>query len=131
SLLRPPALLRDRERHAAGEIDDAALRAADDAAIREVVRLQEAIGLRAATDGELRRASWHMDFIYALDGISKVTDETLHVQFRNASGTTHAALPSLRVDGHIGVSETIFGDAFSFLASCVTTARPKLTIPSP
>ena len=43
----------------------------EDDAIREVVRMQEDVGLPLATDGELRRASWHMDFIYQLDGITQ------------------------------------------------------------
>jgi 5-methyltetrahydropteroyltriglutamate--homocysteine methyltransferase len=132
SLLRPPELLRAREEHAAGRIDDAELRAAEDEAIRDVVALQRDAGLRTVTDGEFRRASWHMDFIYSLDGISKVLDETLHVQFRNAEGTIEFAPPSLRVDAPVGVSETIFGEAFTFLRSCAGAGQtPKLTIPSP
>src|SRR5829696_3843778 len=87
SLLRPPELLRAREDHRAGRIGDEDLRAAEDAAIREAVKLQEEVGLRTATDGEFRRASWHMDFIYELDGVSKVMDQALSVQFRNESGT--------------------------------------------
>src|SRR5205807_7077854 len=82
SLLRPPELLKARENHAAGRIDDAELRAAEDAAIRDVVELQRDVGLRTATDGEFRRASWHMDFIYSLDGISKAPGD-LKVQFHN------------------------------------------------
>jgi 5-methyltetrahydropteroyltriglutamate--homocysteine methyltransferase len=132
SLLRPPELLRAREEHAAGRIDDGGLRAAEDAAIRDVVALQRDVGLRTATDGEFRRASWHMDFIYSLDGISKVLDETLHVQFRNAEGTIEFAPPSLHVDAPIGLSETIFGEAFTYLRSCVSEEQTaKLTIPSP
>jgi 5-methyltetrahydropteroyltriglutamate--homocysteine methyltransferase len=131
SLLRPPELLRAREDFADGRIDADELRAREDDAIRDVVRMQEEVGLRSATDGEFRRASWHMDFIYQLDGISKVVDETLHVQFRNPSGTIEFAPPSLHVEGRIGLSETIFGDHFEFLRSCVTKAVPKLTIPSP
>jgi 5-methyltetrahydropteroyltriglutamate--homocysteine methyltransferase len=132
SLLRPPELLQAREDRAAGRIGDAELRAAEDAAIRDAVRLQRDVGLRTATDGEFRRASWHMDFIYALDGISKVVDDTLHVQFRNEAGTIEFAPPSLHVDAPIGVSETIFGDAFSYLQSCTDASQtPKLTIPSP
>jgi 5-methyltetrahydropteroyltriglutamate--homocysteine methyltransferase len=132
SLLRPPELLRAREEHAAGRIDDAGLRAAEDAAIRDVVALQRDVGLRTATDGEFRRASWHMDFIYSLDGISKVLDETLHVQFRNAEGTIEFAPPSLHVDAPVGLSETIFGEAFTYLRSCVRDGQTaKLTIPSP
>jgi 5-methyltetrahydropteroyltriglutamate--homocysteine methyltransferase len=132
SLLRPPELLRAREEHAAGRIDDGELRAAEDEAIREAVAMQREVGLRTATDGEFRRASWHMDFIYSLDGISKVVDETLHVQFRNERGTIEFAPPSLHVDAPIGVSRTIFGEAFEFLSSCVSPEQtPKLTIPSP
>jgi 5-methyltetrahydropteroyltriglutamate--homocysteine methyltransferase len=63
SLLRPPALLRARAQHAEGVITRGELRAAEDAAIADAVRLQRDAGLRAVTDGELRRASWHMDFI--------------------------------------------------------------------
>ena len=68
SLLRPPALLDARADHAAGRIDAAELRAREDDAIRDVVRMQQDVGLQSATDGEFRRASWHMDFIYQLDG---------------------------------------------------------------
>ena len=64
SLLRPPELLQAREQRAAGRLSDERLRAAEDAAIRDVVRMQEDAGLQSATDGEFRRASWHMDFIY-------------------------------------------------------------------
>jgi 5-methyltetrahydropteroyltriglutamate--homocysteine methyltransferase len=132
SLLRPPALLRAREEHAAGRLGDAELRALEDEAIRAVVALQRDAGLRSVTDGELRRASWHMDFIYSLDGVSKVVDDTLHVQFRNEDGTIEFAPPSARVDGRIGLSETIFGDAFAFLQSVAEPGQtPKLTIPSP
>jgi 5-methyltetrahydropteroyltriglutamate--homocysteine methyltransferase len=93
--------------------------------------MQERVGLRAATDGELRRTSWHMDFIYALDGVSPRPDEQLAVHFENASGAIDFTSAALRVDGKLGVTETIFGDDFAFLAETVSTAVPKLTIPSP
>jgi 5-methyltetrahydropteroyltriglutamate--homocysteine methyltransferase len=132
SLLRPPELLEARQRFADGAIDADELRGIEDEAIRDVVALQREVGLRSATDGEFRRASWHMDFIYQLDGISKVVDETLHVQFRNEQGTLEFAPPSLHVDGRIGLSKTIFGDAFAYLRSVVSPGQtPKLTIPSP
>jgi 5-methyltetrahydropteroyltriglutamate--homocysteine methyltransferase len=131
SMLRPPELLKAREAHAAGEIDDEALRAAEDEAIREVVRLQRDLGLRTATDGEFRRASWHMDFIYSLDGVSKAPGE-LKVQFHNEQGDIEFTPAAMRVDGKLGISETIFGEAFEFLISCASDDQtPKLTIPSP
>ena len=68
SLLRPPALLQARADHADGRLAADELRAVEDGAVRDAVRMQEAIGLEAATDGELRRGSWHMDFIYQVAG---------------------------------------------------------------
>ncbi|MBE7189980.1 5-methyltetrahydropteroyltriglutamate--homocysteine S-methyltransferase [Jatrophihabitans endophyticus] len=130
SLLRPAALLEARDRHARGELPDDALRAAEDDAIRDVVTLQEGLGLQTATDGEFRRTSWHMDFIYQLQGVSR-TDEQLEVKMRNASGGTSFTSAALKVDGKLGVGDAIFGDAFTFLQSVVTTGTPKLTIPSP
>ena len=131
SLLRPPELLKAREDHAAGRIDDDELRAAEDEAIRGVVKLQRDLGLRTATDGEFRRASWHMDFIYSLDGIEKAPGN-LKVHFRNERGELEFTPAAMRVQAPIGVSETIFGGAFEFLQSCVTDGQtPKLTIPSP
>ena len=92
--------------------------------------MQEDVGLRAATDGEFRRTSWHMDFIYRLDGI-RPGDDRVRVAFHNAEGDIEFTAPALHVDGRIGISETVFGDAFSFLRDNVTAAVPKLTIPSP
>ena len=132
SLLRPQGLLDARERHARGEIDDDALREAEDEAIREVVQLQEDVGLQSATDGEFRRASWHMDFIYQLGGVEKVMDSTLKVQFHNEQGDIEFTPPSMHVDSPIRLEHTIFGDAFEFLKAQTSGKQtPKLTIPSP
>ena len=130
SLLRPPRLLQARDDYAAGKIDDDELRAVEDDAIREIVKMQEDVGLQSATDGEFRRASWHMDFIYQLDGITKEAGH-IAVQFHNPDGEIEFTPAALHVDGKLGVSRTIFGDAFEFLQRTVTTNAPKLTIPSP
>src|SRR3954462_7642030 len=116
SLLRPPELLKAREDHAAGRIDDDELAGIEDGATRDVVQLQRDVGLRTATDGEFRRASWHMDFIYRLDGVSKAPGD-LKVQFHNEQGDIEFTPAAMRIDGRLGVSETIFGDAFSYLHS--------------
>ena len=130
SLLRPPELMQARADHAAGRLTADELRAAEDDAIRAAVRMQEDVGLQSATDGELRRTSWHMDFIYQLQGVHR-TDEQILVHFRNAYGNLDFTSAALRIDGKIGLDEPIFGPAFSFLRDTVTTAVPKLTIPSP
>src|ERR1700689_4297968 len=86
SLLRPPQLLQARERARKNEISAAELRAIEDEAIRAVVKLQEDVGLEGITDGEFRRATWHMDFLYQLGGATKVHDGNLKVKFHNEQG---------------------------------------------
>jgi 5-methyltetrahydropteroyltriglutamate--homocysteine methyltransferase len=143
SLLRPPELLRARDDFAAGRITADDLRAVEDAAISDVVRKQQEVGLRDATDGELRRESWHMDFIYQLGGIKKVQDDTIRVAFHNEQKSFEWAPPSAHVVAPLTLEHTIFGDAFEYLRDTVTTAAlaegddpaealvvPKLTIPS-
>jgi 5-methyltetrahydropteroyltriglutamate--homocysteine methyltransferase len=131
SLLRPAHLLQAREDHAAGRIDADELRGIEDEAIREVVRRQEEIGLRGITDGEFRRESWHMDFIYQLGGVTKVQDDTIHVHFENEEREYDWAPPSAHVSDTVTLPKTIFAEAFEFLRDTVTSGTPKLTIPSP
>jgi methionine synthase II (cobalamin-independent) len=130
SLLRPPEVMTARAQRAAGEISADDLRAVEDQAITDVVRMQEDVGLQSATDGEFRRTSWHMDFIYQIGGIHQA-DENLTVKFFNEAGTLEFASAALHVDERITLPETIFADAYSYLASQVKTATPKITIPSP
>jgi 5-methyltetrahydropteroyltriglutamate--homocysteine methyltransferase len=131
SLLRPPELLDAREQHKRGDIDDDQLRAAEDAAIADVVAMQRDVGLQSVTDGEFRRASWHMDFIYELGGISRAQDD-LKVQFRNTEGTIEFTPAALHVDAKINLDHTIFGDDFDYLQQAADDNQtPKLTIPSP
>ncbi|MDT7648600.1 MAG: 5-methyltetrahydropteroyltriglutamate--homocysteine methyltransferase [Pseudonocardiales bacterium] len=130
SLLRPQTLLAAREQFAAGRLDADGLREAEDTAIRDAVAMQEEIGLQAATDGEFRRTSWHMDFIYQLGGISK-TDEQIRVRMRNAEGEGAFTSAGLAIQDKVRLDGPIFADHFRFLTSVTTTAVPKLTIPSP
>ncbi|MGZ4351713.1 MAG: 5-methyltetrahydropteroyltriglutamate--homocysteine S-methyltransferase [Solirubrobacteraceae bacterium] len=132
SLLRPPDLARARADFKAGTIDRERLRAAEDEAIRGVIELQRAAGLRSVTDGEFRRTSWHMDFIYSLEGIEQVEGSSIHVHFRNAEGEYDYAPPAMRVAGKVGLNGTIFAEAFSFLRDNASAQQtPKLTVPSP
>jgi len=130
SLLRPANLLAAREAFAAGGIDAAELRRIEDDAIAGAVAMQADVGLQSATDGEFRRASWHMDFIYQLGGISKAPGN-LAVKFRNPAGTIEFTPAALHVGSRIGLDHTIFESDFRYLQSVVTAATPKLTIPSP
>jgi 5-methyltetrahydropteroyltriglutamate--homocysteine methyltransferase len=130
SLLRPRRVLQAREDFAAGNLDARGLREVEDDAIRDIVAKQERVGLQSATDGEFRRASWHMDFIYQLDGITKESGH-IAVKFFNEEGEIEFTPAALHVDGKLGVSKTIFGDDFRFLRETVSRNLPKLTIPSP
>jgi 5-methyltetrahydropteroyltriglutamate--homocysteine methyltransferase len=129
SLLRPPELLRAREDEKAGRIGKAELRRLEDEAIRNVVRRQEDLGLEGVTDGEFRRASWHMDFLYQIGGTAKV-DGNMKAQFRNDQGVIEFTPAALAIQGKLTLDKCIFGDDFAYLKS-VAHATPKLTIPSP
>jgi len=130
SLLRPKSLLEAREDPASGAISTDELRAIEDDAIRDVVKLQQDVGLHSITDGELRRGSWHMDFIYEIAGVEKV-EQHLKSVFHNESGDIEFTPSAVRISGKLGMDHTIFGSAFGFLRDTVTNGTPKLTIPAP
>jgi 5-methyltetrahydropteroyltriglutamate--homocysteine methyltransferase len=133
SLLRPPELLRARDDLAAGRITAEELRAVEEVAIGSVVQMQRDVGLQSATDGEFRRTTWHMDYIYQLGGIGSAKHENLKVQFFNKDGTLEFTTAALRVNDKVRLERTIFGDHFQALKALTdrTGATPKLTIPSP
>jgi 5-methyltetrahydropteroyltriglutamate--homocysteine methyltransferase len=132
SLLRPPPLTAARADFKAGRIDAAQLRAVEDEAIVEAIAMQREVGLRSVTDGEFRRTSWHMDFIYSLGGIQQVIGESIHVQFKSEEGEYDYAPPAMKVASRVTLPRTIFGEAFTFLREhAFPEQTPKLTIPSP
>ncbi len=129
SLLRPNEVLRAREDHQRGRIRSDQLRRIEDEAIRKAVSMQEDIGLRGVTDGEYRRGSWHMDFLYQIGGVTRAQDN-LKVQFHNQKGTIEFTPAAMRISGKLRLDTCIFAEDFKFLQS-VAKATPKLTIPSP
>jgi 5-methyltetrahydropteroyltriglutamate--homocysteine methyltransferase len=126
SLLRPKALQAARAAWKAGTLPLDALRDVEDRCIVAAIAKQEEIGLRAATDGEYRRASWHYDFVAGLDGV-EIYEPEQKILFKGNVPLGHA----LRVNGRIGWSKPTMLDHYAFLASHVRTAVPKQTIPSP
>ncbi|MGO9883244.1 MAG: 5-methyltetrahydropteroyltriglutamate--homocysteine S-methyltransferase [Solirubrobacteraceae bacterium] len=131
SLLRPKRLLEARDQFANSQISAPELRAIEDDAIREIVQMQRDVGLQSATDGEFRRASWHMDFIYQLGGVQKVAGD-IKVQFHNPDGDVEFTPAAIAVTDRVHLDHTIFADDFKFLQSEVADGvTPKLTIPSP
>ncbi|MBO0714587.1 MAG: 5-methyltetrahydropteroyltriglutamate--homocysteine S-methyltransferase [Acidimicrobiales bacterium] len=130
SLLRPTELLRARQAFAAGSLPAEELRAAEDRAVTEVVRRQEEVGLALATDGELRRGEWLADFVDGLGGVSRGEATAIAAESPTGDELTYEAR-QLVVSGRLHLERPVFGDDFSFLARTVTSAMPKLSIPSP
>ena len=126
SLLRTKPLKEARAAHAAKKIGAEQLRAVEDREIEKVIRKQEEIGLKLATDGEFRRSWWQFDFYKALEGV-ELYQTALGIRF--AGVDTKAE--SVRVVGKIGFPETHphLGH-FKFIKEH-TKATPKMTIPAP
>jgi 5-methyltetrahydropteroyltriglutamate--homocysteine methyltransferase len=126
SLLRPTALQEARAKWKAGKLPHDVLRQVEDASIAAAIAKQEEIGLRAATDGEYRRAYWHYDFVAGLNGV-EIYEPAEKIQFHGSVPLGH----KLRVNGKISWNQPVMIDHFQYLASHVRTAVPKQTIPSP
>ena len=131
SLIRPAALIDAREQAAKGEISDAELKRIQHAAICDVVRLQEEIGLKVVTDGEYNRQSWHRDFMLKFRNVRMIPSK-LTVRFHSADGERLHSPPTMQVTGKLARPDGrgIFVDDFRFLAS-VARVTPKITLPSP
>jgi methionine synthase II (cobalamin-independent) len=127
SLLRPPAVHEARAKRAAGEISAAELREVEDAAIADAVRTVEGLGMHSVTDGEFRRAWFHLDFLEQLDGVA-VTGNI--AASSDAATTVHMTPPKLSVVGPLRHTRDIQVDDYRYLAS-VVTETPKVSIPSP
>lgn len=129
SLLRPDFLKEARARFGTGAIGAQELRAVEDRAIREAVALQEAAGLQAITDGEFRRAFWHVDFLTSLEGV-EATQSDYAVSFKGKGGAQTSTKSMLAVTGRVRRSKPIMRDSFLFLKGA-TSRTPKVCIPSP
>lgn len=129
SLVRPPKLIEARAARSRGEITEEALRAVQHAAIREVVRRQEEIGLEAATDGEFNRASWQTDFVLKIANVEPATPR-FSVRFHSEKGDTEGRPHTVRVTGKVSRPRPIFVEDFKFLRS-ISRVVPKITVPSP
>ena len=131
SLIRPQALIEARAAAERQELPDAELKRIQHAAIREVVRMQEDLGLKLVTDGEFNRHSWHRDFMLKFANV-KLVPSKMKVRFHTAEGDRDNSAPALHVMGKLARPQGggIFVDDFKFLVS-VARATPKITIPSP
>ncbi|HET7016527.1 MAG TPA: cobalamin-independent methionine synthase II family protein [Streptosporangiaceae bacterium] len=133
SLLRPSYLRDARVAYADGELPPAGLKAAEDRAVREVVAMQEDVGLPVVTDGEMRRESFQSELTAACDGFTGVSlDAWLWGAWRSDSvGDATIERPAdLAVVAPLRKRRNLTAEEFTFLRSC-TTHQPKVTLPSP
>ena len=119
SLLRPKELAEARK-----SLKGERLKAVEDRCIQEAIARQEAVGLQAITDGEMRRDWWHLDFMTQLDGVTAVVNPGPKF------GGTEEQPPIPSVTGKVGCSRPIMVEDFSFLKKS-TRRTAKFTIPSP
>ena len=124
SLLRPAALKEARAKHAKGELDAAGLKAVEDREIERVIRKQEEVGLKLATDGEFRRSWWHFDFFRGLKGVEMISAPP--IKFHGVETKAEA----IKIVGKVDFAGHPHIEHFKFLkAHCNVT--PKMTIPAP
>jgi 5-methyltetrahydropteroyltriglutamate--homocysteine methyltransferase len=128
SFLRPSTVLDAREAvaHEKSSLED--LRKVEDKAVADVASKQIANGLRSITDGEFRRAYFHLDFLQHLDGI-EIKGQTGLIRPHGFSP------PVLAVTGKLGHPKPIQVDDFKFLEQAIKDngggATTKVCIPSP
>jgi 5-methyltetrahydropteroyltriglutamate--homocysteine methyltransferase len=125
SILRTAPIKDARAKREKGEINAAQLKEVEDREIEKIIKRQEEIGLKLATDGEFRRAWWHFDFFSMLDGV-EIYELDHGIQFQ---GVQTKPL-SIRITGKIDFTNHPMIEHFKFLKAH-TKVMPKMTIPSP
>lgn len=126
SFLRPNTIKNARMQKASGQIDALQLRQIEDEEIKRVVDLQRMNGLQVVTDGEFRRAWWHLDFFAALKG-AEYYELDQGVQFNGIKTKAQG----VRVVGKLGFQDHPMLEDFRYLKSVAGNAVAKMTIPSP
>ena len=128
SLLRPPELKKARQDFKNGKITAQNLKAVEDREIRRAVAMQEAAGLQGITDGEFRRAFWHVDFLTGFEGIA-ATQGQYALKFHGEGGAESETRSMMVVTGKVKRTRPVMVEHFDFLKTTGRTA--KLCIPAP
>ena len=128
SFLRPERLKEARAKFNAGEINAEELERVENEEIIALIEKEKELGLKSVTDGEFRRAFWHLDFLENLDGVELVEVDHFSVQFKDKD----VKPKTLRIVGKVDFSENHpFVKHFKFLKEHAGDTPVKLTIPSP
>jgi 5-methyltetrahydropteroyltriglutamate--homocysteine methyltransferase len=125
SLLRTAALKEARAKREKGAITALQLEEVEDREIEKIIKKQEDVGLKVATDGEFRRSWWHFDFFGMLDGV-EIHELDRGIQFQGVQTKPR----SIRIKGKLGFSHHPMLEHFKFLKAH-TRVVPKMCIPSP
>jgi len=125
SLLRTAPLKEARAKREKGGIGAAQLAEVEDREIEKIIKKQEEVGLKVATDGEFRRSWWHFDFYGMLNGV-EIYELDHGIQFQGVQTKPR----SIRVHGKLGFSHHPMLDHFKFVKAH-TRVTPKMCIPSP
>ena len=128
SFLRPERLKEARAKFNDGEITAEELERVENEEIVALIEKEKELGLKSVTDGEFRRAFWHLDFLENLDGVELVEVDHFSVQFKDKD----VKPKTLRIVGKVDFSENHpFVKHFKFLKEHAGDTPVKLTIPSP
>ncbi|MGY3762782.1 5-methyltetrahydropteroyltriglutamate--homocysteine S-methyltransferase [Granulicatella adiacens] len=128
SFLRPERLKEARAKFNAGEITAEELEHVENEEIIALIEKEKELGLKSVTDGEFRRAFWHLDFLEHLEGVELVEVDHFSVQFKDKD----VKPKTLRIVGKVDFSEDHpFVKHFKFLKEHAGDTPVKLTIPSP
>ena len=128
SFLRPERLKEARAKFNDGEITAEELERVENEEIIALIEKEKELGLKSVTDGEFRRAFWHLDFLEHLDGVELVEVDHFSVQFKDKD----VKPKTLRIVGKVDFSEDHpFVKHFKFLKEHAGDTPVKLTIPSP
>ena len=128
SFLRPERLKEARAKFNAGEITAEELEHVENEEIVALIEKEKELGLKSVTDGEFRRAFWHLDFLENLEGVELVEVDHFSVQFKDKD----VKPKTLRIVGKVDFSENHpFVKHFKFLKEHAGETPVKLTIPSP
>lgn len=128
SFLRPEYLRKTRAAYEAGRVSAEELKETEDKAIRELVAKEKEIGLHVITDGEFRRLTWHLDFMWGCDGIRRVKSETGNTTFNGEA----AAIDDVTLEGRVSIHNHPFVEHFRFMKQFEDEKTvAKLTIPAP
>jgi len=128
SFLRPERLKEARAKFNAGEINAEELERVENEEIIALIEKEKELGLKSVTDGEFRRAFWHLDFLKNLEGVELVEVDHFSIQFKDKD----VKPKTLRIVGKVDFSENHpFVKHFKFLKEHAGDTPVKLTIPSP